>query len=616
MKENKIDPRVQFVQADFARRVKERLNLERSWMLNINFYTGNQQSEILPTGEISEADKRYYWQENEVFNHIAPIIEARLSKFANIRGAVSVVPTTGDREDVDAAKFSTKLLRSVEEENNFKKLVSEATFWSELTGTAFYKVSWSPSKGRVVEPKEGLREGDVDITVCPPYEIYPDNLAASDVSELRSIIHAKAYPVSVVEETWGVKLLKSSPVSVFMLDSISVGGTQGQKGRSKLAGVKETADYVTVIERYSLPDQENPEGRLLVVAGSTLLYDGVLPYKCGENGERRLPFIRQASISLPASFFGGSIIERMIPVQRAYNAVKNRKHEFFNRMTAGVLVAEDGSIDVESLEEDGIGPGKVIIYRQGSTAPVMENFGSVPSEFGEEENKLLSEFVAISGVSDFLLSTGFVANNMSGVALRLIMQQDNDRLAMVSDNIRGAMKEVGKIILRLYKQFATISRLKRIYGENGGIETAMFSASDISCEDVRFDVEDEAVNSLEMRKETVKELFEMGLMFGPDGKSNEETRLKMIELLGLGNWETACSEEELHRKKAMRENMMFSDSVPEIESIDDHNVHIKEHISYLIAEECPLDAERRKLLIAHVEAHKEHLKSENTNRLA
>ena len=609
MKDKKIDPRVEFVQADFAKRVKERLNLERSWLLNFNFYAGNQQSQILPTGEVSEADKRYYWQENEVYNHIAPIIEARLSKFSNIRGSVSVVPATTDPGDVATAEFSTRLLRSVEEENDFKKLVAEATFWSELTGTAFYKVVWSPTKGRCVEPKEKLFEGDVEISVCPPYEIYPDDLAASDVSEARSIIHAKAYPVALVEEIWGVKPKAKRPVNVFLCDSISVGGTAGQKGRSRLVCGKEKEDYVTVIERYSVPDSENPEGRLLVVAGDTLLYDGVLPYQCGENGGRRLPFVRQTSIAQPASFFGSSIIERMIPVQRAYNAVKNRKHEFFNRMTAGVLIVEDGSVDLDELEEDGIGPGKVLVYRQGSNRPVMENFGTVPSEFGEEEDRLLGEFVSISGVSDFLLSSGISSTNASGTTLKLIMQQDSNRLSMASDNIRFAIKEVGKIILRLYKQFASFSRLKRIYGENGSVETAMFSASDISCEDVRFDVENESVNGIESRKETVRELFEMGLLNGPDGKPDQSTRLKMIELMGLGNWEAARTEEELHRKKAMRENDMFSVSAPEVESIDDHNVHISEHVGYLLQENCPLTGERRELLIKHVESHKELLKA-------
>ncbi len=607
MKENKIDPRVKFVRTDFDKRVKERLNLERSWLLNLNFYAGNQQSQVLPTGEITEADKRYNWQESEVYNHIAPIIEARLSKFANIRGAVSVVPATGDPADIETAKFSTKLLRCVEEENDFKRLVNEATFWSELTGTAFYKVTWAPGKGRCVSPEEKLYEGDVDIAVCPPYEIYPDNLSAGSMEEVRSLIHAKAYPVSVVEEIWGVKP-QSGPVSVFLCDSITAGGTATQNGRNKLVRSAEKENYVTVLERYSVPDADNPDGRLLVVAGDTLLYDGPLPYICGENGARKIPFVRQPSIAQPASFFGSSIVERLIPVQRAYNAVKNRKHEYFNRMTAGVLIAEDGSVDLDELEENGIGPGKVLVYRQGSNAPVMENMGGVPAEFGEEEDRLLSEFVSISGVSDFLLSTGLSMNSMSGVTLNLIMQQDNARLAMVSDNIRFAVKEVGKMILRLYKQFASFGRLKRIAGDNGTPETTLFSAGDISCDDVAFDIADESVFSPELKKETAREIFEMGLMNGPDGKPDDSARMKMLELMGMGNWESACSEQELHRKKAMRENTMFSDSAPEIESIDDHTVHVSEHVSYLLQENCPLGPKERRSLIEHVEGHKKLLK--------
>ena len=306
----------------------------------------------------------------------------------------------------------------------------------------------------------------------------------------------------------------------------------------------------------------------------------------------------------PGSFFGTSIVERMIPIQRAFNAVKNRKHEYFNRMTAGVLIAEDGSVDLDELEEDGIGPGKVLVYRQGSNAPVMENMGGVPAEFGDEEDRLLSEFVTISGVSDFLLSSGMSASNMSGLTLKLIMQQDSGRLAMSADNIRFAIKDVGKMILRLYKQFASFGRLKRIAGDNGTPETALFSASDISCEDVAFDVEDESTVSPEMKKETAREIFEMGLMNGPDGNPDQTARLKMLELMGMGNWQNACPEQELHRKKAMRENAMFIDSVPEVESIDDHTIHIGEHTSYLLQENCPLGPKERRSLIDHVEKHK------------
>ena len=35
--------------------------------------------------EIYRQEKQYYWQEREVFNHIAPIIEARLARLSRVR---------------------------------------------------------------------------------------------------------------------------------------------------------------------------------------------------------------------------------------------------------------------------------------------------------------------------------------------------------------------------------------------------------------------------------------------------------------------------------------------------------------------------------------------------
>lgn len=63
------------------------------------------------------------------------------------------------------------------------------------------------------------------------------------------------------------------------------------------------------------------------------------------------------------------LVDRLIPCQRSYNALKGRYVEFVNRLSFGEIIAEDGSVDTDELSEEGISPGKVIIYRQGSVAP-------------------------------------------------------------------------------------------------------------------------------------------------------------------------------------------------------------------------------------------------------
>ena len=75
---------------DFEERKQERKPYELAWELNMNFMLGNQYSCINLSGEIEQSQKNYYWEEREVYNHIAPIIESRLAKLGKVRPTVSV----------------------------------------------------------------------------------------------------------------------------------------------------------------------------------------------------------------------------------------------------------------------------------------------------------------------------------------------------------------------------------------------------------------------------------------------------------------------------------------------------------------------------------------------
>lgn len=516
----KLDERVVFVKEDFEKRAEERKELERGWLININYYRGNQYAEVLPTGAISSVSKRFPWQLTSVFNHIAPMIEARLARFNRMSTDVTCLPASSSSEDEKAARFATKLLRTVKEDNDFRSLAGEAAFWAEICGTAFYKIGWDKRKGRVIS-SDGLREGDAYIEVCPPQEIYPDSLNAKNVSDCRSVIHAKAYPVSVVEENWGIKIDETERKASVMYSTDKSGGVT----------CKEKDGYVTVIERYSVPDTEYPQGRLLIVAGDKVLYDGILPYVTEPDGSRGLPFVRQVAIPSPSSFFGISLVERMIPVQRAYNAVKNRKHEFFNRMTAGVLVAEDGSIDLDDLDDEGIAPGKVIVYRQGCEKPQMLTFGSVPSEFGEEEDRLLKEFVTIGGITDFIVTGAFGGADYSGAALNVINEQSNARLCVTTESIRSAQKAVAAKILRVYREYATDEKLAAIENASGG-EKETFRNSEISADNIVFDVDDGQVNTIGDKRGLAKEIYEMNLLTSESGELTAESKRKLLGLLG------------------------------------------------------------------------------------
>ena len=80
--------------------------------------------------------------------------------------------------------------------------------------------------------------------------------------------------------------------------------------------------------------------------------------------QKKLPNVKEIEI-----YGQTGLVSRLVPLQRTYNSLKNRKIETLNRMMLGVYAVEDGSIDTDNLEAEGMAAGKVLIYRQGSTPP-------------------------------------------------------------------------------------------------------------------------------------------------------------------------------------------------------------------------------------------------------
>ena len=610
---------VNFVKTDFLHRQEARKNLERQWQLNMNFIMGNQYCEITDFGEIEDYSKQYFWQEREVYNHIAPVIETRIAKLGKVRPVLNVAPNSGSEIDTGSAKISKKILSSVEHNIKLSEKIYEATNWSELCGTSFYKITWDSTTGEVVgltKDKKPIKKGEVDISVCSPFEIFPESNTTETVDAQTSIIHAKPYKISEIETKWGV-VVEPENIDVLTLSASNLAGGLGYTASVPKIISEKATDSAVVIERYEMPSLEFPNGRVIVVAGNKLLAIGDLPYINKSEGKRGFPFIKQCALPVPASFWGISVIERLIPVQRSYNAIKNRKHEYLNRIALGILSVEDGSVDIESLEDEGLSPGKILVYRQGSTPPkVLDNF-QMPSAFENEEDKLLEEFIQISGVSDISISSRVFASNLSGVALELLIAQETDRLKITIDQVKNALLEIGRQILRLYKQFATAKRMSKIIDENGSIELFYWNNSDISSDDVVLDTTNEITETLSQKREMIFTLLKAGLLSDKDGNISSSSKQRVLEMIGFGSFENARDMDDLQAKKAGAENLdIVSKKSVKLLSVDDDQIHINEHTAFLLS--LPLSSENYEEicnnLIKHIDEHKARLNAEINNK--
>lgn len=611
-KEESEEQIVKEVKEDLFARQQARKNLEAVWRLNMNFVAGNQYCGIGGNNQIIEYEKQYFWQEREVYNHIAGLVEVRQSKLSSVKPVMTVIPASADAGDMATARVCNQICNGLWHKMRLSNLITRATSWSEVCGTAFYKIVWDSTLGEsLIVDNEKVKLGDVCVSVVPPFELYPDSLSREDVDDCDSIIHARAYRLDEIKDMYGVTV-EGEKLDLFTLDYSST-------FKPAYTGVASGANYALVIERYEKPSKAHPNGRLLIVSGNKLCYDGDLPFINGENGKRAFPFVRQFSIPIAGSFYGASIVERAIPVQRAYNAIKNRKNEFLNRLSMGVVMVEDGAVDVDNLEAEGLYPGKVLVYRQGANIPTFMAPNKLPVDFDAEETRLQNEFSVISGVNDLMRASNLSFTNMSGTALQILLEQDNTRVSVSTDSIENAICEIAKHTLRLYKQFVKLPRLMNLVGEKGCVDALYFNDKDITTDDVVIDTQNEITLSKAQQRAMVFEIINSGLLQGADGKINESTRLKLIEMLGLGINDVGADVDSAQIHYAQKENLQFSNGNfdSEVQEIDDHDLHIKEHTAFLlgsVGEKLKANGGYEKVL-QHIRDHKrfKQLQSEVEN---
>lgn len=117
----------------------------------------------------------------------------------------------------------------------------------------------------------------------------------------------------------------------------------------RLASGAEDANIVTVDKEYWWQEQA--------------VYNHVLPLV--EYAKSKLEWLSEDDI-----YGENGLVERLMPYQRLYNATMNQRSDRIKYATYGICFVEDGSVDIDNLEE-GVAPGSVVVYRQGSVGPQL-----------------------------------------------------------------------------------------------------------------------------------------------------------------------------------------------------------------------------------------------------
>ena len=588
------DDLVAYVDREFQRRQQERRPFELQWRLNLAFYEGNQYLDINTASmALEEMPILYDWNEREVFNHIAPNIDSRVSRLKRVRSVLKVRPgNADDPSDMHSAKVETQILKNNYTDQRIQDRQSEEFIWLETCGTVFRKHVWNPQLGKVIGvvpttdesgqetgQQEEVREGDGETIVVPPQECYPDSCYRNNLEECKSFIHAKAFSVDDIMDTWGIEVRPEEAESEKLQATMNgFGGLGYGQGGFNLTAIK-LENHAIVKEYWEVPSKKYPQGRLIITAGGKLLHAGHCPYMVGENGTEGIPFAMLICLKRPGIFWGKTVLERLIPVQRRYNALRNRKAEYLNRCAIGQYWAEEESIDTEDMEQNAGMPGYIGVVRKGARYPQPVENPTLPASFDAEEATLLNEFSILSGVSEVSRQSAAPPGVKSGVALSIIQEQDDTRLSNTVENVERFNIQSGKIQLRLAKQFVKAPRTLYAVGRNNVAEVMDYIGSDIKGENVVLDNMSALAESIAQKRQMVFDLLQAGLMVDPEtGRMDKTLRSRALEMIELGEWESADDVESLHMAKAERENKALSQGqLPQAVNYDEHIIHVDAH---------------------------------------
>ena len=606
---------IQKVLEDLEKRKTERSILEQQWTLNANFLVGNQYCEINPyRGDIEQLEPVYDWLERETFNQIAPLIETRIANLRKINYMMKVKPATNELDDYAKAETSTNVLQHTQKATDFESKKNTAINWNELTGNCFFLSWWDKDKGeklaveQIFEVDENGEQtnketayfqGDLDYGLITPYELYPESIFKQTVEAQRSIILEQVKTVDDIYDLYGVKV-EGNNVETFELTPVGSGGGFGYENTTVTIGHRTIDNAEKVITYFERPSKHKPNGQMIIIIGDdNLVYYGDLPYS-------RIPIVQTVCIEVAGQFFGKSAIERMIPIQRAYNGCVNRIHEYIKHIAIGSYIAEEGSIDIEEYEQNGQAPGAMLVYKSGTEAPVPIPNGVLPNEVMTERYNLKQEMEYAAGVSQLMVYGQTPSGVTSGKALDNLREIDNTRLSLTGDNIRNAVKKLAIMWLEIYKRYATTHRIVNYVGGNNIGKAIIWSNQDINSYDVDYVTENELLLSEDAQKQRFFDAYNMGLFTDSNGVIPPRVKQKALEYMKCGNYSDIMSIDQLQIQAAQRENVFFENGViPEVSDFDEHEIHIEEHLRYILQMDFQLLKNRKP---EYAEALEEHLR--------
>src|SRR5690606_16077676 len=443
----------------------------------------------------------------------------------------------------DAAKAADKFLNVLWKELEFSQKTRELFLYMLVQKRGWIKTWYDPEDGEDISPvpedgdifedwvEKGAKpiyKGGLKAKVCDPLTVFSDPGAKTE-DDIRWIIERYGKDVDEIEEEYDVKV---SPEKNISLNKYSLSNEE-----------KPNIDNMALVyELWFKPCKKYPNGAMVTMCDGQIIYEN---YESGE-----LPYQLFGYIPVPGSLMYDAIVTDLIDPQKEINVLRSMVANHARRMGKSICLNPVGStVDDGDLTNE---ISQVIDYVPTVGAkPERVPAPDIPSFYAQElaQNALdIDDMGGAREISQGRLPAGL--DTASG--LSLMVEQENEKMSVASQNYEQGMKKVMRRLLKLTKDHLTEERQLKILGEGSEIEVFSFNGSDLTgYEDINI-VQGSSLPELKVaQEERIMTMWGAGAIVKKDGTPDPA---KLLRLMGMGDSTELFEQEMLDTNNAKLEN--------------------------------------------------------------
>jgi hypothetical protein len=525
-------------------------------------------------------------------NHIRNLGQHLLTLCTSQKPAPQPIATNTDYKSYAQNVLALGLLDHYDREKRVARITKRATELAIVLGEGYVETLWNASLGEEVQDDGSggvVREGDLEFHVLNTLDVVRDINKSSSFDDdwiiTRKFVNrydlAAKYPEMVDH----------------IMEAERKGMNHPRFGFTSWIAIPDS-DEIPIYSFYHRKSESVPDGRMTVfIQGGYILNDGNLGY-------RAIPvrkIVPSEQIGMP---YGYTPVFDLMALQEAHDALSTII--LSNQTTFGTqnIVADEGNnISYEALAE-GL---NLIIKAPGTELQALE-LCKTPQEIFTFLNMIEHGMEIISGVNSTVRGNP-EASLKSGSALALVQAQAIQFSSGLQESYAELLEDVYTDIITTLSDYADTKRVITIVGKYNQHLLKEFSGDDLkNVKRVVVDVGSSLSKTLSGRLQIAQDLMQNGLIKTPE---------EYLSIINTGRLEPLTERLTRTLMNIRAENELMASGKPAIAiAIDQHRMHIEEHMSLLDTPEARQDPMLVNLVMGHIMQHVQLLQTTDPNLLA